>query len=144
MSELLDLIAKHGTLTLTPDDLSPEALGLVGHTYKLLCTYCSLRLKLLHLQAEHCFEVVGGLSIRAEPRLPLKVFQQARGLLVGMGRVYNELPVWCQWEKVWRVCEDCGREGTVRPCPLREGIGERVLVVLCDGCAAAREGDVWA
>lgn len=102
-ANLLDHYAK-GYTVLDLDALAPEQLLAMRHVYKRLCSYADLAYRLSLLQGVHGFTVENGLSIRRADgrRIPRKAFKEARGLLVGMARIWNDLPEWARWPKEFR------------------------------------------
>ena len=86
------------------DAVSPLRLPELRHVYKRLCAYADLKHRLALLQGAHLFTVENSLSIRGldGKRLPRKVFKEVRGLVVGMARIWNDLPEWARWPKEFR------------------------------------------
>ena len=127
------------------DALTLEEVEAMRYVYKHLAAYCNERAKVLRLQEGHGFRIAGALSIK-DVRLTKAVFTVARGTLLGMAHLYNRLPEWARWPKVWRQCvggpgdnDFCTREGTLQPCPYASDLnGDETLMPLCDDCAVAR------
>jgi len=136
-----------GFPVLNLDTLTLEQVEAMHRVYKLLTAYTNERLKVLRLRQTHGFRIEGSLSIRPEgfapERLPRPVFDAIRGALVGMARIYNQLPEWARWPKVWRRCAgfdgSCDNEGELMPCPFASDLhGDETLIPLCEKCAELR------
>lgn len=142
-----------GHLPVNLDTLTLEEVEAMRYVYKHLTTYCNERAKLLRLQQTHGFVVKGSLSIAVSgdasvpQALPGYAFEVARGCLLGMAHIYNRLPEWARWPKVWRQCVGfdgpCPHEGELIPCPFAEDVhGDKTLMPLCERCATLRGREV--